>query len=326
MKSRLVRRLEVLLALAIVIPASAVVAAEQTYPTKPVRLIIPFAPGGGVDIVGRMVATKLSQRLGQHVVPDNRGGAGGALGHEMAAKSAPDGYTLLVAAAAFAGNAALYKLPYDPVQAFVRVAGLGSGPGVLSVHTSVPANSVQELIALAKQQPGKLICTTSGVGGFNHLAAELFKIMAGIDLNIVHFKGGGLAIIDQMGGHSHMAISPLISFLPNVKSGKLKALGVGGKKRSMMLPEVPTISEAGLPGYEAATWWGILAPAGTPKAIVDRLYRELAAIVNSEDMKKMFEGQGAEAELTGPAEFGKFIEAEIAKWAKVVKVGNIKVE
>jgi tripartite-type tricarboxylate transporter receptor subunit TctC len=316
----------VLLVIATLFVPSAVPAAEQPYPAKPIRLIIPFAPGGGVDIVGRMTALKLSERLGRQVVPENRPGAGGELGHEMVAKSAPDGYTLLVAAAAFSANAALYQLPYDPVKAFVPVAGLGSGPGVLSVHTSVPAKSVKELVSLAKNQPGQVICTTSGVGSFNHLAAELFRSMAAVDLKIVHFKGGGPAMIDQMGGHSHMAISPLISFLPNVKSGKLRALGVGGKKRSAMLPEVPTISEAGLPGYEASTWWGILAPAGTPQAIVDRLYKELGVIVNSEEVKKMFEGQGAEADLMSPAEFGSFIEADTRKWTKVVKEGNIKVE
>jgi tripartite-type tricarboxylate transporter receptor subunit TctC len=314
------------IALALAIPPGAIAAAEQAYPTRPVRLVIPFPPGGGVDTVGRMIATKLSERLGRQVVPDNRGGAGGTIGNEMVAKSAPDGYTLLMVGAVYAMSAPLYKLPYDPVKAFTPVAGLGSGPAVLSVYAGLPATSVKELIALAKKQPGKLIFATSGVGTINHLGAELFKIMTGTDFMIVHFKGGGPALMDQMGGHSQAQISPLVAFIPHLKSGKLRALGVGGTRRISALPDVPTIAEAGVPGYEATLWWGILAPAGTPKAIVDKLHRELAVIMNAEDTKKMFESQGAEADLMEPAEFGKFIEAEIAKWDKVIKVNNIKVE
>ena len=326
MKSLLIKILGVLLALVIGFPLAAALAAADSYPSKPVRLIISFAPGGSTDIVGRLIATKLSERLGKQVVTENRGGGGGTLGMEMVAKSEPDGYTLLFTSSAIAINPLLYKVPYDPVKSFVPIAKIGSGPVVLTVHPSVPVNSVQELIALAKRQPGKLVCAAAGVGSFVHLGSELFKMMAGLDFKIVQFKGGGPAMIDTMGGHSQILVGTLTMSLPQIKSGKLKALGYGGSVRSKLLPDVPTISEAGVPGYEAAIWWGLFAPAGTPKAIVDRLYKELAVILNSAEIKKVFEDQGAEMELMGSTEFGKFIEEETAKWGKVIKEGNIKGE
>ena len=303
MKSLLARTLGVLFALTIAIPLSASVAAGDSYPSKPVRLIIPFAPGGSTDIIGRLVAAKLSERLGKQVVAENHGGGGGTIGMELVAKSQPDGYTLLFTSSAIAINPLLYKVPYDPVKSFIAIAKLGNGPVVLTVHPGVPANSVKELIALAKKQPGKLVCAAAGMGSFMHLGSELFKMMAGIDILIVQFKGGGPAMIDTMGGHSQISLGTLTQSLPQIKAGKLKVLGFGGSKRSKLLPEVPTISEAGVPGYEAAIWWGLFAPAGTPKAIVDRVYKELAVILNSEDTKKIYETQGAEAELLGPAEF-----------------------
>jgi len=302
------------------------VLAADSFPIKPVRLIISFTPGGSTDIIARLIATKLSERLGKQVVPDNRAGAGGTIGTEMVAKSEPDGYTLLFTSASHAINPSLYKLPYDPVKSFVPIAKMGSGPVVLTVYPGVPVNSVQELIALAKKEPGKLLFSSAGVGSFNHLAGELFKMMAGVDFKVVQFKSGGPAQIDTMGGHSQISLGTLTQSLPHIKSGKLKALGFGGSVRSRLLPEVPTIAEAGVPGYEAAIWWGILAPAGTPKAIVDRLNKELGVIMNSEDTKKTFENQGAVADLMGPAEFSKFIEAEIAKWGRVIKAANIKSE
>ena len=302
------------------------VLAADSFPIKPVRLIISFTPGGSTDIIARLIATKLSERLGKQVVPDNRAGAGGTIGTEMVAKSEPDGYTLLFTSASHAINPSLYKLPYDPVKSFVPIAKMGSGPVVLTVYPGVPVNSVQELIALAKKEPGKLLFSSAGVGSFNHLAGELFKMMAGVDFKVVQFKSGGPAQIDTMGGHSQISLGTLTQSLPHIKSGKLKALGFGGSVRSRLLPEVPTIAEAGVPGYEAAIWWGILAPAGTPKAVVDRLNKELGVIMNSEDTKKTFENQGAVADLMGPAEFSKFIEAEIAKWGRVIKAANIKSE
>jgi tripartite-type tricarboxylate transporter receptor subunit TctC len=326
MKSLLMRTCGVLLALSMVFPLSAAVAAADAYPSRPVRFIIPFAPGGVTDIIGRVVAVKLAERIGKQVIVDNRGGAGGTLGIEMAAKSKPDGYTLLFTTAAFATNPSLYKVPYDPIKSFIPIAKVGSGPNVLIVHPAVPVNSVKELIALAKKQPGKLACSAAGAGSFGHLAIELFKAMAGVDFMIVQFKGGGPAVIDTMGGHSQIHFSALTTTLPHIKSGKLKALGISGSVRSKLLPDVPTIAEAGVPGYEASIWLGLLAPAGTPKTIVDKLYKELAATLNSEDTKKRLENQGVEVDLMGPPAFGKFIQAEIVKWEKVVKEGNIKVE
>ncbi len=324
-RSLLLKHLGFLLALSIALPSSLVLAAES-YPSKPVRLIIPFPPGGSNDIVGRLIATKLTERLGKQVIVDNRSGAGGVIGSEVAAKSEPDGYTLLLISAAYGFNPSLYKLPFDPVKSFVPVAKLASGPNSLVVHPGVPANSVKELIALAKKEPGKLICAAAGVGSFQHLGSELFKIMAGIDFMIVQFKGGGPAMIDQLGGHSQMSLGSLIQTLPHIQSGKFRVLGTGGSKRSAILPNVPTIAEAGVPGYEATNWWGILAPAGTPKAVVDRLNKELTVILTSAETKKMFLNEGAEADHLGPAEFGPFIAAEIAKWGRVVKEANIKVE
>lgn len=318
--------LGVLLILATVLPLSAVLAASDPYPGKPVRLIIAFAPGGSTDIVGRLIAAKLSERLGKQVVSENRSGGGGTLGAEMVAKSDPDGYTLLFTSAAITINPLLFKVPYDPVKSFIPIAKMGNGPVVLTVHPGVPANSVKELIALAKKQPGKMVSAAAGGGSFMHLATELFRMMAGIDIKIVQFKGGGPAMIDTMGGHSQISLGTLTQSLPQIKSGKLKALGYGGSARSKLLPDLPTISEAGVPGYEAAQWWGLFAPAGTPQAIVDRLHKELGVILKAEDTLKTFEAQGAEPDLMGPADFIKFIEEEGAKWGKVVKEGNIRQE
>jgi tripartite-type tricarboxylate transporter receptor subunit TctC len=301
-------------------------AAAQSYPTKPIRLIIPFPPGGSNDIVGRFIATKLTERLGKQVVADNRGGAGGVIGTEAAAKSDPDGHTLLVISSAYAINTSLYKLPYDPVKAFTPIAKLGTGPNVFAVHPSVPASSVKEFIALAKEKPGQLNFAAAGVGSFQHLGSELFKSMTGVDVGIVQFKGGGPAMIDVIGGHTHAALGSLIQFMPHIKSGKVKALGTGGAKRSAALPDVPTIAEAGVAGYEANNWWGILAPAGTARPIIDRLYKEISAILSSAETQKVFGDQGAEVDKLAPAEFGPYIVAETAKWGKVIKEANIKAE
>jgi tripartite-type tricarboxylate transporter receptor subunit TctC len=298
----------------------------QTYPTKAVRLIIPFPPGGSNDIVGRFIATKLGERLGKQVVADNRGGAGGLIGTEAAAKSEPDGYTLLIISSAYAINTSLHKLPYDPAKAFTPVAKLATGPSALTVFPGVPANSVKELTGLAKEKPGQLNFAASGVGTFQHLATELFKMMAGIDIGIVQFKGGGPAMIDVMGGHTHATIGSLIQAMPHIKSGKLKALASGGSKRSVSLPDVPTIAEAGVRGYEANNWWGIVAPAGTPGSIIDRLYKEVSVILGSAETQKLFLDQGAEIDKLAPSEFGPYIAAETAKWARVIKEGNIKAE
>ena len=302
------------------------VAVAQTYPNKPIRVIIAAAPGGSTDIIMRTIAPKLSKSLGNMVIVENHGGAGGTLGMEMVAKSKPDGYTLLMTSPQFVTNPLLQKVPFNPAKSFVPIAKIGNGPTVLAIHPNVPVNSVKELIALAKEQPGKLVCASGGVGSSMHLSAELFKMMAGIDFKIVQFKGGGPALVDAMGGHSQIVIGALPQALPHIKSGKLKALGTSGLKRSKLLPNVPTISEVGVPGYDPSIWWGILAPAGTPTLVIGRLYKELTTVLNTEDVIKMFEDQGAEVDLQGPTEFRQFLEGETAKWGQVVKQGNIKVD
>jgi tripartite-type tricarboxylate transporter receptor subunit TctC len=314
-----------LLGLLLALFASA--AAAQGYPSKPVRLIIPFPPGGSNDIVGRMTAAQLSERLGQQVVVDNRPGAAGNIGTGIAASSAPDGYTLLIINTAYASNTSFYKkLPYDPAKSFVPVAMLGTGPAVLVVYPGLPVNSLQELIALAGAKPGQLNYASSGIGGFQPLAVELFKIQAGVNIVHVPYKGSGPANVDLIAGQAQVGLGSLIQFLPHIRGGKVKALAITGSKRSPVLPDVPTVAEAGVPGYEAANWWGILAPAGTPQPVMDRLHKELSAIVASAETKKRFDAEGAEPLPMSPAEFGKFIADETAKWARVVKEAGISAE
>jgi len=301
-------------------------AEAQGYPAKPLRLVIPFPPGGSNDVVGRMIAIQLSERLGRQVVAENQGGAGGLIGTEAAARAAPDGYTLLLISVAYAFNASIYKLPYDPATAFAPVAILGTGPVVLAVWPGLPVNSVKELLALAKEKPGQLNYASAGIGSFQHLASALFKLQSGADIVHIPFKGGGPAMQDVMAGNTQIAIGSLIQMLPQIKAGRLKVLGVGSAKRVSALPEVPTIAESGLPGYEASNWWGVLVPAGTPKPVIERLHRELSTIVTSNETKKRFETEGAEALKMTSEEFGRFIAAETAKWAKVVKEAGIKPE
>jgi len=300
--------------------------AAQDYPNKPVRLIIPFPPGGSNDVVGRMIAIQLSDRLGKQVVVDNRGGAGGIIGTEAAAKSAPDGYTLLIISIAHAVSPWLYKLQYDPIKSFVPVSILASGPNVLVVNPSLPVHSVTELIALAKQKPGELNYASAGIGSFQHLGGELFKLTAGVNIVHVPYKGGGPAMTDVLGGHTKIMFSSLVQTTPFVLNGQLRALGTSGLKRNPALPDVPTIAEAGLPGYEATNWWGVVAPAGTPPAIVEKLHNEIAAVQNSPQTKEQFAAQGADIVQMTSAEFGSFMEKEMNKWERVVKESGMKAE
>jgi tripartite-type tricarboxylate transporter receptor subunit TctC len=301
-------------------------AAAQDYPVKPVRLIIPFPPGGSNDVVGRMIATHLGEHLGKQVIVDNRSGAGGVIGTEIGANAAPDGYTLAIISIAHAVNPWLYKLNYDPIKSFTPIAVLASGPNVLAINPALPVNSVKELVALAKQKPGDLQYASAGVGSFQHLGGELFKLEAGVDMLHVPFKGGGPAMIDVMGGHTKLVFSSLVQTTPHIKSGKLKPLGTGGLKRNPVLPDVPTIAEAGVPGYEAVNWWGIVAPAGTPQAIIDKLHKDIAAVQASPEVQKQFSTEGAEIVQMSPAEFGTFMQREMKKWERVVKEGKIKAE
>jgi tripartite-type tricarboxylate transporter receptor subunit TctC len=318
------RTLKLLGALALALAAAA--AHAQSYPAKAVRLIIPFPPGGSNDVVGRMIAFQLSGRLGRQVVAENQGGAGGIIGTEAVAKAAPDGHTLLLISVAHAFGASMYKLPYDPIGAFAPITLLGTGPVVLCVNPKLPVRNLQDLIDLAKQKPGQLNYATAGVGSFQHLSSALFKLQSGLDIVHIPFKGGGPAMMDVVAGNTQITIGSLIQMLPQIKSGRLKALGVGSAQRVPALPDVPTISEAGVPGYEATNWWGLVAPAGTPKPVIDRLHTELVAILKTAETKKRFESEGGEAVPMSPEEFGRFIVAETAKWAKVVKEAGITAE
>ena len=302
------------------------IAAAQDYPSKPVRVIIPFPPGGVNDTVGRLVATQLSTRLGKQFIVDNRGGAGGTVGTELAANAPKDGYTLLVVSLAHTVNPWLYKLPYDPIKAFAPIAIVASAPNVIVVHPSLPVHSLKELVDMARQQPGKLQYASAGVGSFMHLGGELFKLAAGVDLLHVPFRGAGPAMIDIVGGHTKVAFATTITAPPFIRDGKLKALGVGAAARSPALPDVPTVSEAGVPAYEVANWIGLVAPAGTPQPIIDKLSREIAAIQDAPEVKQQFASEGAEVVRMSPPAFGTYMATETAKWERVVKEGGIKAE
>jgi tripartite-type tricarboxylate transporter receptor subunit TctC len=311
---------------ALALGALSAAAPAQTYPSKPVRLIVPFPPGGSNDIVGRLMAQELTEKLGKQVVVDNRGGAGGVLGTEIAVNSDPDGHTLLIISVAYAFNPSMYKLRFDPEKAFVPISILGTGPNALTVTPKLPANSVKELIAMAKAQPGKLNYASSGVGTFQHLGTELFRIMAGINIVHVPFKGGGPAMADVIAGNTEICLGSLIQVIPHVDSKRLKLLGIGGTKRAKVSPNVPTIAEAGVPGYDSSNWWGLLAPAKTPKPIVERLRAETTKILAQPELQKKLEGQGAETVKMTPDEFGRFIKTEMVKWGRVVKEAGIKAE
>jgi tripartite-type tricarboxylate transporter receptor subunit TctC len=302
------------------------VAAAQAYPTKPVKLIIPFPPGGSNDVVGRAIGQQLAERLGQGVVIDNRGGAGGVIGTNEAAKSAPDGYTLLLISTAFPTSIAFNRLPQDAMKSFAPVALLGSGPALLVVPATSPANSVRDLLNTLKEKPGELNAAAAGIGSFQHMATELFRLQSKTNFVIVQYKGGGPALTDTIGGQVQFNLGSLVQMVPHVRSGKLKALGVSSAKRVAAMPEVPTIAEAGIPGYEVANWWGILAPAGTPQPVLERLYKELSAILDSPETRKRFELEGAEVASMKPAEFAAFVTQETEKWTRVVKEAGIKPE
>jgi tripartite-type tricarboxylate transporter receptor subunit TctC len=300
--------------------------AAQAYPARPLRLVIPFPPGGSNDVVGRMIAVDLSTRLQQPVVVENVGGAGALIGTDLVARAPADGYTLLLVSVAFAFNPSIYKLPYDPATAFAPVSILGAGPVVIAVTSKLPVATLQDLLTLAKARPGTLNYASAGVGSFQHLASELFKRQAGVDIVHVPFKGGGPAMMDVIAGNTQVAIGSLAQMLPQIKGGRLKALGIGSPARIAALPDVPTVSEAGVPGYEVTNWWGIVVPAGTPRPIIERLHKELSAITASPETKKRFEAEGGDPLQMGSEEFGRFIAAETAKWARVVKEGGIRAE
>ena len=296
--------------------------ATAAYPDKVVRVIVPWPPGP-TDVVARLVGTELTNRLKQSFIVDNRAGAGGIIGMQVVAQSPADGYTLMATSTAYGYLIAKPKVNVDLIDSFAPVALLGISESALAVHPSLPVKSVKELVALAKARPGSIYYASSGVGGFPHMNTELFKLMAGVDLVHVPFKGGGPAILDVVAGHTQVIITSQIGLLPQINAGKLRVLGVGSLKRSPSLPEVPTISEAGVPGYETSIWYGLFAPAGTPSAIVTQLHDEVAAIIASPDMQKKFDVQGILIRNMSSAEFGKFMVSEAAKWMRVVKEARI---
>jgi tripartite-type tricarboxylate transporter receptor subunit TctC len=316
------------LAIVVTLAASITSAAAQQYPTKPIRMIIPSAPGGSNDVVGRPIATFLGERLGRQIIVDNRAGAGTMIGTELASKAPNDGYTLTIISSAFAVNPWLYDLKgrYDPIKSFTPIAMLASGPNVLAVNPGLPVNNVKELIALAKEKPGKIGWASSGVGSFQHLGGSLFELQAGVKFLGVRYKAGGPAMIDVVAGHNQVVFSSLVQTTGQIHSGKLKALGVGSKKRVPILPDVPTIDEAGVPGYEASNWWGIVAPAGVPQAAVDRIRKELAVVLTAKPVIEQFANEGAEVVQMSQAEFGDFIAAELKKWQRVVQESGMKAE
>lgn len=300
----------------------------QTYPNKPIRFVVPYSAGGTSDIIARIIGQRLSERMGQQVVIDNRPGAGGNLGSDLVAKAMPEGYTILMGnVATHAINPSLYaKMPYDAVRDFSPVTLVADVPTVLVVPLSVPAKSVQQLITLAKKTPGALNFASAGTGTTQHLAGELFKTMAGINIVHIPYKGGGPAVTDLIGGQVSLMFPNIPLVLPYIKSGRLKALAVASSKRSSVLPDVPTVSESGLSGLEVATWFGVLGPAGVLKEVVMRLHDEIVGIVGSSETKERLTGIGADIVTSSPDEFSAYIKAEIAKWAKVIKASGARAD
>ncbi|HWI13901.1 MAG TPA: tripartite tricarboxylate transporter substrate binding protein [Burkholderiales bacterium] len=299
---------------------------SQGYPERTIRLVVPFPPAGSNDIVGRVVGAALGERLGKQVVIDNRAGGNSIIGTELVANAAPDGYTLLVISTSFTTNPIIHKLPYDPLKSFSWVAMLGMGPNVLAVTPSLPARSVKELIALAKARPGQIVYASTGVGSNAHFATELFKHMTGTDMLHVPYKGGGPALIETISGQAQVCLSSLIQAIGHIRSGKLRALATSSGRRSMTLPEVPTIAEAGVPGYETANWWGVVAPRGTPAAIVTRLNEEIRVVLTMPEVEKRLVNEGAEPAIKTPSELGDYVAAEIDKWVKVARVAGVRGE
>ena len=317
----------------IAIPAALIAAAgtlaapalAAEYPTKPIRLIVGFAPGGGTDTTARAMSQKLTEALGQQVVVDNRPGAAGNIAAELVAKATPDGYTLLMGTiAALAINPSLYttKLPFDSIKDFAPITQAVDSTNILSLHPSVPAGSVKELIALAKAKP--LNYGSSGVGGTGHLAGELFNTMAGVKMTHIPYKGGGPAMIELVGGQVQLVFATAASAVPQIKGGKIKGLAVTTAKRSALMPNLPTISEAGLPGFDANNWYGVLAPAKTPRPIIMRLNSEIAKVLAMPDVKNFLFNQGLDPAPGTPEQFGAYIKSEMTKWAKVVKASGAK--
>jgi len=301
--------------------------AAETYPARPVRVVIGLAPGGGTDLQARLFAQKLSENLGRPFVVENRTGAGGTIAYAQVAKSPPDGYTLMGVTSGYTITPAVYsKLPYDPVKDFAPISLVAQAPFLLLTHPSLPVRSVKDLLALARAKPAMLDCGSAGHGSSTHMAYELFRTMAGVNIAHIPYKGTGPALIDAMAGQVHMLFGNVLSSLTHVKTGRLRALAVTTAKRSMVLPDLPTVSESGVTGYQNSTWFGLLAPAGTPSAVLSKLNAELVKTSQSPDIVERLAPDGGEPVGSTPEQFGRHLALEIARWRKVVKDAGMKVE
>jgi tripartite-type tricarboxylate transporter receptor subunit TctC len=301
--------------------------AQSGYPVKPVRVVVPSSAGGGTDIVARIIAPDLSKRLGQQVVIDNRPGAGTMIGIEVAAKSPPDGYTLLMGLSTLAINPALYKkVPYDPVRDFAPITEAVSSASIIVVHPSLPVKSVKELIAFARSLPGQINYASAGTGTYPHMTMELFLSMAKLKMVHIPYKGTGPAMIDMLAGHTAVMAATILTGMPQIRAGRLRPLGITSTARSAVAPEIPTVAESGLPGFESVQWYGMLAPAKTPKEIITRLHLEVTRILQQPETRERFAGDGADPVGNTPEEFARFIQSELVKWAKVARAAGIKAE
>lgn len=317
----------ILLAATACLALCASVARAQDYPSRPVRVVVPFSPGGAVDGPMRVIAQELSKRLGQQVIVDNRPGAGATIGTDVVAKAAPDGYTLLLASQTNAISATLYpKLSYDPIEDFAPISLVGREPGVLVVHPSLPVKTFREFVAYVKERPGQIDYASSGNGSGQHLFVALLASMTGMKMNHVPYRGSGQATADLLGGQVQVSIPGTAGMVGHIKAGKLRALAVTGAKRSPQLPDVPTVMASGVPGYEAYVWMGLLAPKGTPAPIIDKLFRELTQVLATDEVKTYMASAGIEVVGSTPAEFGAFFRSEKELWAKVIRETGAKID
>jgi tripartite-type tricarboxylate transporter receptor subunit TctC len=301
--------------------------AQQAYPAKPIRFISPFAPGGGNDIISRAVAHKLSENVKQQVIVDNRPGANGIIGTEMAARSAPDGYTVVLIPSGHAVNASLHrKLPYDSIRDFTPITLVGSSPLILAVHPSLPVKNVKELVAFAKARPGQLTYGSAGIGSSGHLGGALFEVLTGTKMVHVPYKGMSLAITDVISGQVSLVFGTSASVMQHARSGRMRALATTGARRAGALPDLPTVAEAGVPGYEAGLWYGFVGPARIPPDIVRRLNSEIVSVLKSPEVRERLASQGVEATPTTPEEFGRLLVSDLERWAKVVQRAGIRLE
>ena len=298
----------------------------QTFPARPPRLVVPYGAGGVADFMGRVVGEGVQEFLGVPIVVENRGGAGGNVGIEYVAKSAPDGYTLALGCLGYASNAVLQsKIPYDPIRDFTPITMVGSSPSVIVVHPSLPVHGVKEFIALARQRPGELAYGSSGPGGGSHLSVELFQAETGTKMTHIPYKGTAQALPDLIAGRIQFMFDFPSSSLPHIKAGKLRAIAVTSAQRSAQLPELPTIAEAGLPGYDASVWFGVFVPAGTPRPVIERLHAEILKALQTPDLKSRMVSMGTEVSGMGPDDFGAYVRKEIPKWANLVKAAGVKI-